>query len=737
MKLIKPLLLLAVLFICSCVSVNSPTDYLPISKEEAAKQVDAVMAELSLEEKVELLHGMGIGQGEFGDDDSPAFGVLGVERLGIPYVYMGHGLTGTRVGRASTITSTYFCTPIGMGCTWDLDLYSDVGTAIAKEMRALGQDLNLGPTVNIIRHPLGGRTWESLSEDPFLSARFIVPYVQAMQQTGIICGPKHFAANNQENNRFDINNVMDERTLREIYLPAFKAAVMEGGALNLMGSYNRLNGTFMCENKFVLTDILRKEWGFEGFVLSDFGNGVRSTLGAADAGLNIEMHAGKYYGEPMIDEIKKGNLTEERVDELLREYLMVVYRMDIPNRERYAGFEIRTQQALDLARKVAQESPVLLKNTSTLPLKASDYKSIAVIGPNAKKDNEGPKLGHKWYYMQGGGSGRTYYFDDAVVEPYTGIAQAVASDTKVVYAQGCLPPHAFTQATRGNKDNPTEKKLIAEAVNTAKSSDMVVLMLGLTGANETEGWDRSSALLPGCQEELIDQVCAVNDNVVAVVAAGSYVDMSKWQDKVKSILFVPYCGEQVGHGIADLLFGKVSPSGKLPFTWVNSIADYPEGSILTGPGYSKTNVSNVYSEGIYVGYRWFDKENIDVLYPFGYGLSYTTFEYSNIKVSKKSKYNYQVTVEVTNTGDFDCDEIAQLYINDVESSFDRPENELKGFAKVSLGKGETKTVTFDLNEESFSYFNPETKAWVVESGDFIISVGKNSRDLCLNKKLTI
>lgn len=726
--------ILPFIFLIGCASVNQEST--PNLKAEQA--ADSLIATLTLEAKTELLHGMGGGTSEFGDLDVRFFGIKGNEAKGIPPLYMGHGITGVRSGRDTSIHATYFTSPIAMGCSWDTALYSEVGIAIAAEMRALGQDLALGPTLNIIRHPLGGRNWESFSEDPMLTAQMAVPFVKAMQSNGIICGPKHFVANNQEHNRFDINNEVDERTLREIYLPAFKAAVREGGALNMMGAYNRLNGTFMCHNKYLLNDILRDEWGFEGFVLSDFANGIRNTEEAVHAGMNVEMHRPQHYGTNMLEAIESGKISERQVDTLLRDVLKVMYRMDVFNRDRYGNPEIvHSEGHMDLCRKVAQASPVLLKNKDhILPLDTCCVKSIAIIGPNAKKYPDLPaNHGNYAYYLQGGGSGRTYYFRDAVVEPYEGIAKAVAESTELHYAQGCQTPYYY----RNNKEaefNRQEQSLIAEAVSKAEKSDVAIIFAGLSGFNESEGWDRKAPSLPGQQNKLIREVAKVNPNTIVVLAAGSYVDVAPWIDEVKALLFVPYCGEQVGNGMADILTGVVSPSGKLPFTWPNSIDDYPEGSIFKGKGFSEEGVSNVYSEGIYVGYRYFDQHDIDVMYPFGYGLSYTQFEYSELTVQRHS-WPLKVEVNVANRGEVKGAEIIQLYISNPTSDIEKPVRALKAFDKIVLSPGESQKAVFELDEMDFSYYDVEQKKWVMDSGEYILQVGASSRDLNLVKSIKL
>lgn len=697
-------------------------------------KVEKLLKDLTIEEKVNLLHGFGSGEGEFGDKNTNLFGVKGIERLNIPDVYMGHGITGARLGRDTTVYATYMCTPIAMGCSWDKYLYSRVATGIAKELRAYGQDLNLGPTINIIRHPLGGRNWESISEDPYLTSKFVIEYVKSMQNNGVICGPKHFAVNNQETNRFDINNEVDERTLREIYLPSFEAAVKEGGALNIMGAYNRLNGEFMCQNRHMLTDILRKEWGFEGFVLSDFSNGVRSTLKAARAGLNIEMHGAKFYGEPMLDYIQKGELKESCIDSLLRDYLCVIYEFNINYRDRYLDYKIHSAENIALAKEAAQNSAVLLKNNGILPLDKS--KKIAIIGPNAKGFDYNQNLPERTYYLQGGGSGRMYYFPNAIVSPYEGIRNFLNKD-EIPYAIGCKTPNLYPQNKSPQINDYEELIMIDKAVEVAKSADVVILSIGMCGYNESEGWDRKTAKLPGYQDMLVRRIAEVQKNIVVVINTGSYVDMSNWEDKVAAILFAPYCGEQIGNAIAEILYGEVCPSGRLSFTWPTSLEDYPTCSIFRGKKYTDGKISNRYSEGIYVGYRWFEKHNKIAKYPFGYGLSYTSFEFKNISINKKSRYDYDIDFDVVNVGDCKGKVVPQLYVAEQTPKTDRPIKELKGFTKVELLPGETKRITIPLNFRSFAYYNDNKEEWEVTPGKFKIMIQENSIEKNLETEIDI
>lgn len=694
-----------------------------------------LISRMTLEEKVAQLAGFGIGKSEFGDKSASIFGTEGNERLGIPKLVMGHGITGVRSGRDENVNATYMMTPIGIAASWNTELYFSASEAVAKEMRALNQNLNLGTTLNIIRNPLGGRNWECFSEDPFLTSRMAVANVKAMQKNGIISGPKHFVANNQENNRFDINNVVDERTLREIYLPAFKAAIQEGGALNIMSAYNRVNGTFMSENMWLLTDVLRNEWNFQGFVLSDFGKAVHSTVPTAKAGMNIEMSSPKWYGQKLTSAINKGEIEESVIDRLLYDKLFTMFSMGLFDDKWYQPEEIvHCKNHQNIALQVARESAVLLKNeNSILPLNIKEINKLAVIGPNAKRyEDQG------FYYLQGGGSARCYYIKDAVKNPVDEI-QILAKGVDVQFAQGCKPYQNKKNDKKHTNENIeslsiNDDQLIAEAVELAKSSDNVVLVVGLNGEAESEGRDRKSAKLPDKQIELIKEVSKINSNTVVVVVSGSYVEMSEWIDDVDGVLFHFYCGEKIGQAMAEILFGEVNPSGKLPISYPVSVEQYPSSSIQSNvKGYSKSKISNVYSEGIFVGYRYFDKYNEEILFPFGFGLGYSNFEYGNLSVEQNEKIEINVTVK--NTGTMSGKEIVQLYVQDKKCSFPRPLRELKGFKKIHLKPNEEKEVSFMLGSDAFAFWSPEMKDWIVEPGEFVIEVGSSSRDILMSKTI--
>lgn len=706
------------------------------------QRAEDLLARMTLEEKVDQLSGMGQENSVYGDKAAKFFGTRENTRLGIPAYIMGHGITAARSGRDHTPRATYFCSPSAIAASWDTELYRDVGTAMAREMRAMGQHLNLGPTINIIRHPLGGRSWECFSEDPYLTARMIVAYSQAMQANGIVCGPKHYAANNQELHRRDINNVVDERTLREIYLSAFEAAIKEGGALNVMGAYNRVNGAYMCENKPLLMEVLRKEWGFRGFTVSDFTYGVRSTVGAIEAGLNVEMHMTQFYGPALVAAVRNGDVSEATVDQRVREKLYVMFKMGAFENAYAQPPEILHCAAhQEITARVARSSPVLLKNEGgLLPLRRERIRSVAVIGPNAKPFfvlNPGEarpyKLNAYTHYLQGGGSGKCQYIASALVDPFAGIERGAGPGIEVRYARGCLP-------VEKTDPNPAEdERLIAEAVAVARTVDVAVLVMGLSAHSEKEGVDRLTARLPGAQDDLIRAVVAANPKTVVVLIAGSYVDLNPWLDLVPGVLFCFYSGERVGQGIAEVLFGDVSPSGKLPISYPVSVDQYPAGSIYTGGPYSETGVDNVYAEGVFVGYRYLDAHASPVLFPFGFGLSYTTFAYSALEVTpgvSRAGESIEVACVVANTGTVAGDEIVQLYVRDVVASVPRPPRELKGFRRVSLQPGERKTVTFTLNDDAFAFYDETRRQWTVEPGEFEIQIGASSRDIRLNGTLT-
>jgi len=711
-------------------------------QKKYSKHIMDMISKMSLKEKTEQLHGFGIGKDMFGDKGVIFFGTAGNEKVGIPKLIMGHGITGVRTGRDKTVNATYFCTPIAIGCTWDVGLYEKVGVAVAKEMRALGQNLNLGPTLNVIRHPLAGRTWECYSEDPFLIKSLIPPYVKSMQSNGIICGPKHFVANNQDDFRTNINNVIDIRTLNEIYFPGFKAAVQQGGALNIMSAYNRVNGTFMGEQKFLLDEVLRNQWGFKGFVLSDFGSGTRSTHGSIEAGMNVEMHSGVYYKEKLIKAVENKEIPMARIDELLAQKLYAMEQIGMFS-ENYISFPkeiVHSEEHQNIALEVARKSVVLLKNKDNiLPLDATQSHKIAVIGPNAFRNPNYPinNKSEYAYYLQGGGSGRTYYFAKDVISLTKGIQNLVNDKAEV---SSCLGVSLATTGFNAKKHRDYLKiddKEFSKAIGIAKNADYVILSVGLNGFLESEGRDRKSYQLPENQRKLISEVSKLNKKVILVISSGSTVDITAYEPYCDAILYNPYAGEKVGQGAAEVIFGKKNPEGKLPLTWVKDIVSYPKGSIFTEGGYYKTKKSNIYKEGVFVGYRYFDKSPQAILYPFGFGLSYTNYKYSNIKTKKVGDNRYQILFTIKNRGKMDGVETVQLYIKDTNASVDRPIKELKGFRKVVLKEGESKQVSIEIQPEDFAFYNQDINKWTIEKGDFEILIGRSSQDIQLKTTIKV
>jgi len=638
-------------------------------------------------------------------------------RLGIPAIKMADGPLGVRNWRGSSavtnaaatipVTSTAFPAGIAMAATWDLELVARGARAIAQEVKALGRDMILGPTVNINRVPLWGRNFEGYGEDPYLAARMGVAYIKAVQAEGVIPSVKHFAANNEEYERHRIDEKIDERTLHEIYFPAFKAAVREAGVWAVMSAYNKVNGLYCAENPYLLTETLRKRWGFRGFVISDWGS-TYSTAATINAGMDLEMPGGEpmrvWLNKPqtqsdgngagwltadkVLAAVSAGQVTQAAVDESVRRILRVMLLAGLFDHPHAAGGEVDTAEQRQVARTAANESIVLLKNTGVLPLSAERTRKIAVIGPNAA-------------VARTGGGGSSLVRPKYAVTALDGIKEAAGPHADIVYTPGA--------AMEGD----------AEAVSLARHSDVAVVVVGNTPQIEGEGFDRKSMDLPAGQDDLIEAVAAANKNTIVVVIAGSPVTMTKWIGHVSAVVFAWYGGQEAGHAIGDVLFGAVNPSGKLPVTFPKALQDSPAYGHYPGE-----NLHVDYAEGIYVGYRGFDKRDIEPLFPFGHGLSYTKFEYSGLKVAFPT-----VSVSVRNSGARAGAEVVQLYLQPPPSPVDRPVKELKGFGRVILQPGETKTVSFTLDKAAMSYYDVAIHDWVAQPGRFTVLVGASSRDI--------
>ena len=764
-------------------------------------------------------------------------------RLGIPALKMADGPHGIRRGKA-----TCFPTGVSLASTWNPELINEVGVALAEEARAKGVNLLLGPCINIHRTPCGGRNFESFSEDPYLVSQITSAYVKGVQSQHIGTAVKHFVCNNQEWDRFNISVEIDERTLREIYLPGFKAAVKEGGAYAVMAAYNKVNGDYCSANRHLLKDILKDEWGFKGPVVSDWG-ATHSVVKSANAGLDLEMPGpGEFFDESLKQALKDGQVREEVIDDKVRRILRVKFKLGLFDNinSKYKG-ALNTQEHKELAYRVASESIVLLKNENNLlPLNKDKIRSIALIGPNAHE----VRLG-------GGGSSVVNPFYS--ISPLEGLKNKCNGKIRVNYTPGCfMPEDLFTipeevlfvgkpaEAIHGLKGEyfnninlsgepvltrvdkridfdwgnsspapqikneyfsvrwtgkikvkesgiyqigttsddgsrvyldgkilvnnwwdhgPETRKqsvylekdkvydlriefyerrggavmkfgwvslannLLKDAIKVAKNSDVAVVCVGLSSLIEGEGLDKRDIKLPFGQDKLINEIIKVNKNTVVVLINGTPIDMRSWIDKVPAVIEAWYPGQEGGNAIADILFGDVNPSGRLPITFPKKIQD--SASFRNYPG---KDGKVFYAEGIFVGYRHFDENDIEPLFCFGHGLSYTTFRYSNLRIDTRKGLGsapVKVSFDIENTGEVAGKEVCQLYIHDVESSLPRPPKELKGFKKVELKPGEKRTVEFGIDKNSLHYYDPKKKRWVIEPGKFEVLIGSSSRDIRL------
>ena len=629
-----------------------------------------------------------------------------VEHLGIPKVMVSdgpHGLRkqdekGDHLGINDSIKAVCFPPAVLSACSFDRGLMEEMGKAIGREAQANDVSVVLGPAVNIKRSPLCGRNFEYYSEDPYLAGEIAAAFVKGVQSQHVGTSIKHFAANNQEYRRMSSSSEVDERTLREIYFPAFETAVKKAQPYTFMCSYNQINGTFASENKWLLTDVLRGEWGFKGYVMSDWG-AVNDRVKGLEAGLELEMPASGGDNDAMIVKaVKDGALEEKILDQAVERILRIIFEYADHRKPQ----EFTMEKDHEEAQHIAEESMVLLKNENhILPLKTSE--KAAFIGGFARNPR-----------FQGGGSSHINCFK------ITNVLDSVPCDAQVVYAEGFPADRDFY-----------DKALADEAVKAAAEADKAVIFAGLPESFESEGYDRSHMRLPECQNRLITEILKVQPNTVIVLHNGSPVEMP-WLGEIKGLLETYLGGQAGGAAAANILYGKINPSGKLAETMPLKLSDNP--SYLNFGGGEKVE----YREGIFVGYRYYDTKEMDVAFPFGYGLSYTTFAYSNLKLSMENpteKDTVMVSADVTNTGKSAGKEVVQLYIRDLTGSAIRPEKELKGFEKVFLEPGETKTVTMELNKRSFAWYNTELHDWFAASGDYEILVGASSRDIRLTETL--
>ena len=700
------------------------------------ERVEDALSRMTLKEKIGVIHA----QSKF---CSP-----GVKRLGIPEIWTTDGPHGIRPEVLwdeweqacwSNDSCVAFPALTCLAATWNPEMSELYGKSIGEEARYRKKSVILGPGVNIYRTPLNGRNFEYMGEDPYLAGEMVVPYVKGVQSNGVAACVKHFALNNQEYNRHTTNVIVDDRTLYEIYLPAFKKAVIEGGAWAIMGAYNYYKNQHLCHNQYMLNDILKGEWGFDGVVISDWG-GTHNTMEAITNGLDMEFgswtnglsngrsnaYDSYYLADPYLSLIKDGKVTTQELDDKVRRVLRLILRTEM-NPKRPFG-SLCSEEHYNAARKIGDEGIVLLQNNrKILPLNLTSTKRILVVGENAIK-------------MMTVGGGSSSLKVQREVSPLEGIRNCVGNNCEIVYARGYVGDISgeYNGVVTGQNlsDDRSASELIAEAVNEAKKSDYVIFIGGLNKSKnqDCEDSDRAGLELPYQQDEVIEALADANKNLIVVNISGNAVAMP-WVKKVPAIVQAWFIGSEAGNSIADVIFGKVNPSGKLPFTFPVALEHVAAHAIGEYPGI-KRNDEDIwdehYNEGILVGYRWHDTKKIPPLFAFGHGLSYTTFELGKVKADKEAitgEGKVTFTVPVTNTGKLEGAEVIQLYLSDPKCSVKRPVKELKGFSKVFLQPGETKNVSFEIGKDDLSYFDAGNHKWTVEPGEFKVHIGAASDDI--------
>ena len=695
------------------------------------KRVEDALSRMTLEEKVAILHAQS------------KFSSAGVPRLGIPEVWCTDGPHGIRPevlwdeweqAGWTNDSCTAFPALTCLAATWNPEMSALYGKSIGEEARYREKDILLGPGVNIYRTPLNGRNFEYMGEDPFLSARMVVPYVREVQKNGVAACVKHFALNNQEQNRLYHDVVVDDRALHEIYLPAFKAAVEEGGAWAIMGSYNKYKGQHCCHNQYLLNDILKRDWAFDGVVVSDWG-GVHDTKQAAGNGLDLEfgswtngvdwsldisnVYDNYFLAGPYLEMLRQGKASVKQLDDKARRVLRLIFRTAMNTRKPFGS--LNSPEHLAAARRIAGEGMVLLKNDGgVLPIDLAKAKTIAVVGENAIK-----------MMTVGGGSSSLKVRHEYT--PLEGIRAAADGKAEVIYERGYVGDvtgdYNGVKPGQDLSEKRSEAQLIADAVAAARKADAVIFVGGLNKSRhqDSEQVDRLEYGLPYSQDKVIKALADTNPNLAVVIVSGNAVAMP-WIDRVPAVLEAWFSGSEAGNALADVVFGAVNPSGKLPFTFPVRLEDNSAHALGEYPGTDKVT----YNEGIFVGYRWHDKEQLKPLFAFGHGLSYTTFDITNVQADRTTlaaNGRIRVSADVTNTGSRPGAEVVQLYIGDEESSLPRPVKELKGFQKIALDPGQTQTVTFEITPDMLQYYDDAKGAWVAEPGTFTAYVGAASDDI--------
>ncbi len=731
--MLKPVITLLCILM-GTISVNMVgQNNLPIYLDESKpieQRVEDALSRMTLEEKVAMCHAQS------------KFSSAGVPRLGIPENWATDGPHGIRPevlwdewDQAGWTNDSCIAFPAltCLAATWDKDLSALYGKSIGEEARYRNKNILLGPGVNIYRTPLNGRNFEYMGEDPFLASKMVVPYIQGVQANGVAACVKHYALNNQEIDRHTVNVNVDDRTLYEIYLPAFKAAVQEGKAWAIMGAYNRYKGEWACHNQYLLNDILRGEWGFDGVVVSDWG-GVNNTKQAIYNGLDMEFgswtdglsegasnaYDNYYLANPFLKLLYSGEVKVEEVDKKVRNILRLAFRTTMNTKRPWGSFG--TPEHAVAGRKIAEGGIVLLKNNNNvLPIDLNKAKKILVVGENAIKPMT----------VGGGSSSLKAKYE---IAPLDGIMKRMGTQAEITYARGYVgdPTSEYNgvKLKRDLHDSRSATELIAEATKLAKDADVVIFIGGLNKSDgqDSEGNDRKALNLSYGQDNVIAELAKANKNLIVVNISGNAIAMP-WINDVPAIVQSWYNGTESGTALASILAGDANPSGKLPFTFPVKLDDNGAHKLGDYPGVNK---EATYHESIFVGYRWIDKEKIKPLFPFGHGLSYTTFEYGKASADNKEmtadgKISFYVSVK--NTGNREGAEVVQLYISDLKSSLPRPVKELKGFEKVNLKPGEEKTVTFTIDKTALSFFDDKKHDWVAESGDFEALIGASATDI--------
>ena len=721
------------LAILSMTAATTRAQSYPTRLLDHESQINEIIKVMTLEEKIDMLHGKNM------------FSSAGIPRLGIADMEYADGPFGIREemephswnsAHLTTDSATFFPTGSALAATWSTNLAYAYGRGMSREARLRGKDMILGPAINIQRIPTGGRTYEYLSEDPILSGMLAVAYTRGSQDDGTAVCLKHYALNNQEDYRGFVDVRISDRAMHEIYLRPFEMAVREADAWALMAAYNKVNGRWCSENMQLQTTILRQQWGFPGMVISDWG-GVHSTVDAVTTGMNVEMPGSRYMGKALLDSVKAGKVSEAVIDQRVREILRVRLTVKPIDKAVANTKPVGNAEEMNTALEVARRSIVLLKNENLLPIDIKRVKHIAIVGENAIT-----KMA-----LGGVGAGVKTRCE---ITPLEGLQTILPSNIKLTYVPGYKSFDRESRAKRLSPQQPADKKLMAEAVKAAKKADMVIFFAGDNREVETEGSDRKSITLPSGQDELAAALAKANRRMVTVIVSGGPVDVSTVSTVSGALLASWFNGSMGGQALAEVLTGKISPSGKLPMTWPRRLEDVP--AYVTGSYPQKIENNNQndifvditrnrsnerrqqliahYAEDALVGYRWYDDKQASVAYPFGFGLSYAQFNYSNLQVVPTAD-GFDVSFMLTNTSDRDADEVSQVYVSRPESHITRPVKELKGFRRISLKAGEQQNIIIPIRRTDMCHWDEAAQAWMLEPGNITVLVGGSSDNLPL------